>query len=89
MLKEIANIKEINFDYIEEYVQEKGEKDKQWLVDLWETEVPPDKNGKKRHISFIEIRNAFVDKYMPELKPKAKPKAPTMQDRIAKLKAKL
>ena len=89
MAEKITNIKEINYDYIEEYVQQKGKDDIKWLIDLMETEVPPDKNGKKRHISFIEIRNAFVDKYMPEIKPKAKPKQPTMQDRIAKLKAKL
>ena len=89
MTKEITNIKEIDFDYIEEYVTEKGKEDERWLVELWEKGVLSDKNGKKRDMSFIELRNAFVDKYMPELKPKAKPKAPTMKDRIAKLKAKL
>ena len=32
--------------------------------------------------TFIEIRNAFVERYMPELKPKAKPKEPSMYDII-------
>lgn len=38
-----------------------------------------------RKPSFVQIKNAFVDTFMPELKPKAKEKAPTMYDLIDSL----
>jgi hypothetical protein len=38
-----------------------------------------------RPISFIQIRNDFVDKFMPELAPKKKDKEPTMYEIIANL----
>ena len=88
-MQEITNIKEIKFPYIMEYVKEKGQEDIQWLIDLMKTEVPPNKNGKERTISFIEIRKAFVLKYMPDLMPERKPKPPTMQDYIKELEAAL
>lgn len=39
-----------------------------------------------RPISFIDIKTAFVNEFMPELAPKAGEKAPTMYERIAALK---
>lgn len=42
---------------------------------------------KEQPISFMEIKTAFVDKFMPEIKPEKKEKYPTMFDRIKKLKA--
>ena len=36
-------------------------------------------------ISFIEIKTAFVEKFMPEIAPKKKEKKPTMYDIIANL----
>ena len=35
--------------------------------------------------TYIEIRKAFVAKFMPEIAPKAKEKKPSMYDRIAAL----
>lgn len=64
------NIREINFDYIIEYVQAQGPEAVQWLKDLAAKPVPPDKNGKERKISFIEIRKEFVIRFFPELAPK-------------------
>jgi len=84
-MKEITNEKDVTFDYIAEYVKEKGKDDIQWLKDLYAKPVPPDKNGKKRNISFIEIRIAFIAKYMPHLVAEPKPKKPTMRDKLAKL----
>lgn len=43
------------------------------------------KDGKERRITFIEIKLAFVNKFMPEIAPKAKPKKPSMFELIAKL----
>lgn len=38
-----------------------------------------------RPISFIQIRNDFVEKFMPELMPQKKDKEPSMYDIIANL----
>lgn len=38
-----------------------------------------------RPITFIQIRNNFVDKFMPEIKPPKKEKQPTMYELIAAL----
>ena len=84
-MKEPTTVKEVKFEYIAEYVKEKGKDDIQWLKDLYAKPVPPDKNGKERSISFIEIRGAFIDKYMPHLKPIAKPKKPTMKELLSEL----
>lgn len=39
----------------------------------------------ERPISFIQLKVEFVEKFMPELAPKAKEKKPTMYDLIAAL----
>ena len=39
----------------------------------------------KRPITFMQIKLDFVDKFMPEIKPKAKEKKPNMYDLIASL----
>ena len=39
----------------------------------------------KRPISFIQIKNAFVEKFMPEIAPVKKEKEPSMFDKIASL----
>lgn len=39
----------------------------------------------KRAISFIQIKRDFVEKFMPEIAPKAQPKTPTMYEIIAAL----
>ena len=50
-----------------------------WLKKTAATEI----DGRK--ITFIELKKAFVDKFMPEIAPKSKPKQPSMYDRIAAL----
>ena len=42
--------------------------------------------GKERKVTFIELKRAFVLKFMPEIAPKAAaPKKPSMYERIASL----
>lgn len=41
--------------------------------------------GKERKISFIEIKNEFCIKFMPEIAPKKKEKKPSMYELIASL----
>lgn len=53
------------------------------------TKIISDKSAtpktEKRPISFIQIKTEFVNKFMPEIAPKAKDKQPTMYDIIANL----
>lgn len=76
-------LKEVSLDYIIDYCEKHKKVD--WLKNIASTEVAPNKNGKERKISFIEIRNAFVREFMPEIAPSAKPKKPSMYERIANL----
>lgn len=84
-MEKLSSIKEITIEYIKDYCVEKGKKDVAWLKATIKKEVPPDKNGKARRISFIEIRQLFVEKYMPELLPVPKPKKVSMYDMIEAL----
>jgi len=79
------NVKAVNFEYIVDYVKQQGNADVQWLKETATKKMPPDKNGKERKITFIELRNEFVRKYMPELMPPAKPKKPSMYEIIDNL----
>lgn len=81
-MKEIKDIKEINLAFILEYVKEQGTDAIQWLKDLKNKPVPPDKNGRERKMSFIELRNEFANKFFPELAPKHKEKKPSMWEQI-------
>lgn len=81
-MREINDIKEINLAFILEYVKEQGPDAIQWLKDLKNKPVPPDKNGRERKMSFIELRNEFANKFFPELAPKHKEKKPSMWEQI-------
>jgi hypothetical protein len=78
-------VKEISFDYIIDYVKEKGKADIAWLKDLADQQVADKKSGAKRNISFVEIRNEFARKYLPEIVRPPKQTKPTMKERLAKL----
>lgn len=79
------NIKEIDLEYIIGYVQNEGNWAVEWLKEIANKEMPPNKSGKPRKITFIEIRNEFVKHFMPELLPPPKEKKPSMYDRINNL----
>ena len=81
-MKEVNGIKDIDFAFIIEYVKEQGPDAIQWLKDLKNKPVPPDKNGRERKISFIELRKEFVIKYFPQWAPKKKEKKLTMWEQI-------
>ena len=80
---EPKNIKDIDFEFIKEYCVDNGHVD--WLKKLAKSKVPNDKNGVKRRISFIEIRNEFTKKFFPALVPVAKPKKKSIYDIIEEL----
>ena len=79
------NIKEIKLDYIIFHVQSEGDWAVQWLKELVNREMPPNKNGRPRKITFIEIRGEFVKRFMPELAPQAREKKPSMFEIINNL----
>ena len=81
-MKKINGVKDIDFAFILEYVKEQGPDAIQWLKDLKNKPVKPDKNGRERKISFIEIRKEFVIKYFPQWAPKPKEKKLTMWEQI-------
>lgn len=76
------NYKDMNIDGIIEWCQANNEVDwlKETAAKTYETE-----DGKKRRISFIELKLEFVKKFMPDIAPKAQPKKISMYDRISKL----
>lgn len=76
------DIKEINLDYIIEYVKTQDKWAIEWLKGVANKEMPPNKSGNPRQITFIEIRNEFVKQFMPELAPQPKEKKPSMYARI-------
>lgn len=80
-----TSITAINWEYIRDYCSEQGQKDIDWLKNAMKTEVPPDKKGRPRKISFIELRKLFIQKYMPEMIPKPKPKKLTMYEEAERL----
>ena len=78
-MKEVNGIKDIDFAFIIEYVKEQGPDAIQWLKDLKNKPVKPDKNGRERKISFIELRKEFVT----ERTGKAYPRPPLCPTRRA------
>lgn len=58
------------------YVYPKVEKNGKLVEDR--TQEPTE----ERDITFIEIKKAFCEKFMPELLPVAKPKTPSLKDLI-------
>ena len=98
--EEVADLKQIKYSMIEAHVKSLGKKDIKWLVDFTETQVEDvdKKTGKvkvgedgkpiMRDPTYIEIRNAFVTKYFPDLAPKRKTtKSNMIKNSIAELKA--
>ena len=100
-MRKIDNINELTLDDIIAYCQENGETTwlKTIAKKKVDCKIYPrikvdgksvaDKSAEpkivKRPISFIQIRNAFAEKFMPEIIPEAKPKKTSMYDRIANL----
>lgn len=83
--------KNMDINDIIKWVQENGEV--KWLKEIAATPIAIkddagnpvlDENGepKTRNISFIELKLAFVKKFMSELAPKAQAKKISMYDRI-------
>lgn len=98
--EEVTNIRQVKYPMIEAHVKSLGKKDIKWLVDFTETQVEDvDKRTGKvkvgedgkpimRDPTYIEIRNAFVTKYFPDLAPKRKTtKSNMIKNSIAELKA--
>lgn len=92
-MDEVQALSEITLDLIKDYVMKQGDDAIQWLVDTMTEEIDAkDKDGKptKRTRKYVEVRNAFADKYFPQFAPKkATTKANKMKDTLAELQAAL
>lgn len=53
--------------------------------EVWVADKNSDKVKDKQPITFIQIKKDFVEKFMPEIAPKAKSSKPNMYDLIANL----
>ena len=76
------NYKDMRIEDIIEWC--KANKQVDWLKETAAQQFTT-KEGKARNITFIELKLAFVKKFMPEIAPKAQAKKPTMYELIAKL----
>lgn len=76
--------KHMTQDDIIEWCQANGQVE--WLKEIINKPIPTyDEEGQpldERDITFVELKVAFVNKFMPEIKPAAKPIKPSMKDRI-------
>jgi len=79
-----TEVKEIKIDYICDYVAQKSQADVEWLQNFVTTKITSEETGKSRQPTFIDIRKAFVERYMPELLSKKQ----SMYTQIAALKFK-
>lgn len=88
MEKDAITLKDITFDFIEKYCEENDRAD--WLNIVFEDVEVKTKEGetKIKPISFLQVRNAFVKEFFPELIQPAKPKKLSMRDRVRALNAK-
>lgn len=79
---EIHSINEIGIEYIKDYcTQHKTEAAvKAFVKDVILAEPKPDKNGTLRKPTAAQIRSAFVEQFIPELRPKRKAKGATVYD---------
>ena len=62
----------------------KANKEVAWLKKTAATKYLTNE-GEQRDITFIELKLAFVNKFMPEIAPKKKEKKPSMYEIIAAL----
>ena len=74
--------RKMNLDDIIAYCKEK--KEVEWLKET-ANKVYPNVDGTFRTITFIELKLEFCKKFMPSILPVAKPKKPTMIERIQAL----
>lgn len=100
-MDEVKALSEITLDLIKDYVMKQGDDAMQWLVDTMTEEIDAkDKKGKpildddgnptKRTRKYVEVRNAFAEKYFPQFAPKkTSPKPNKMKDTLAELQAAL
>lgn len=93
----MLNYKDMTIDDIIAWCQANNQTE--WLKEVGARKVLckvyPKVNGKadktqapkieQRKITFIQIKKAFVNQFMPEIAPKAKEKEPTMYEKIAAL----
>lgn len=84
-MKEITSaqdLKDIDLDFIIEYVTAKGPDDVKWLKGLKKETIKSKKTGKERQLTFFNIKSKFIDKYFPQYATKPKAQKPSMWDKI-------
>ncbi len=92
--EKVMTIKDIKFDFMDDYCAEHGEYD--WWENLVNSDVKVHKDKKDPNselvdapISFLEVRNAFLNKFFPELVKEKKKKPLSMREKVALRKAQM
>lgn len=75
------NYKDMTIDDIIQWCQENGKDKVAWLK-ATAAKTFPKEDGTTRKITFIELKLEFVREFMADIAPKAKPKQPSMFDKI-------
>ena len=78
------NYKDMTIDDIIQWCQENGKDKVDWLK-ATAAKTFPKEDGTTRKITFIELKLEFVREFMADIAPKAKPKKPSMFDKIGAL----
>lgn len=73
------NYKTLNIEQIVEWCKENNQVE--WLK-ATAKKTYKTKAGVEYRITFIQLKKAFAEKFMPEIMPKAQPKKPTFYDVI-------
>ena len=88
--EKVLTIKDIKFDFMDDYCAEHGE------YDWWENLVNSDVKTKNKDgeevmvaISFLEVRNQFLNKFFPEVLKEKKKKPLSMREKVALRKAQM
>ena len=66
-LEEIKDLKQIKFEVMREYCEEKGGKDLDWFIDTYDEIM---QTAETERACFFRMRTEFAKKYLPHLAPK-------------------
>lgn len=81
-ISEVTDIKELKFEMIFEYCK-RNIADLEWLQNTMNPKEPAAEDGKTKKPTFIQLRKAFAEKYMPHLIPEKKEPKPTMYELVS------
>ena len=78
------NFRTIKLEDMMSYIEKNAPQDKQWFKSI-AIEIRETKDGEEKEVyNHFNARQAFCERYMPEIIPVSKPKEPTKAELLAK-----